>query len=112
MRRERGGEGGEELRRLLAGVIIPAPGRSFPALMRPPGTVAARIVCLIQEKGETNFISEFGPTHRSGITFEGHLINLSPSLHEIVFACHFLSRWAQLGSKSSAITFFITPSCL
>lgn len=62
MMRERGGEGGEELRRLLAGVIIPARGRTVPALMRPPGPATASIVYLIQEKGETNFSSEFGPT--------------------------------------------------
>lgn len=80
--------------------------------MRLPGIIPACIVYGGQEKGETNFISEFGLTERSGIPCEGHPINLLPSLHEIVFAYHFLSRRAQLGCKSLVITFFIMPSCL
>lgn len=77
--------------------------------MRPPGIISACAAERSQGEGEPSCISEFGRTERSGITFEGHPINLFPSLHEIVFAGHVLSRRAQLGWKSLAITCFIMP---
>ena len=58
--RERRGSQGEGLRVCWNNLL--SWGKIVPVLMRPPGVIPACIVYHGQEKGKTNFISEFGLT--------------------------------------------------